>query len=154
MALAVWGMGYGLYYAVFVEHQTLDRIGSSLATSFAGAAEGKAQAAWASLDAYSAASFVYVRQVDVHSHWIGLAMLLILLGVVFDRVSFSESTRFVLAVFLLIGSAAFPLGVALQTFDRGTAPLVVAAAASTLVIASLIGVALGLMRNAGDRDDG
>ncbi len=27
IALAVWGMGYGLWYAVFAEHQALDSIG-------------------------------------------------------------------------------------------------------------------------------
>src|SRR6185369_1714524 len=40
VALAVWGMGFGLYYALLVEHQALDKIGGSLATSFADAASG------------------------------------------------------------------------------------------------------------------
>ena len=39
LLLAVWGMTYGLYYAVFVEHQTLDTIGGSLTNAFVHAAE-------------------------------------------------------------------------------------------------------------------
>jgi hypothetical protein len=34
IALALWGMSYGLWYAVFAEHQALDGIGISLATGF------------------------------------------------------------------------------------------------------------------------
>jgi hypothetical protein len=40
LTLAVFGMLYGLYYALFVEHQTLDRMGSSLAAAVVHAAEG------------------------------------------------------------------------------------------------------------------
>ncbi len=39
IALAVWGMGYGLWYAVFAEHQALEEIGASLSTAFSGAAQ-------------------------------------------------------------------------------------------------------------------
>ena len=38
MALAAFGMLYGLQYALFVEHQTLDHMGGSLAQSFSAAA--------------------------------------------------------------------------------------------------------------------
>ena len=37
LSLAAFGMLYGLHYAVFVEHQTLDRMGASLAQAFASA---------------------------------------------------------------------------------------------------------------------
>ncbi len=36
--IAAFGMLFGLHYAVFVEHQTLDRMGGSLATAFVQAA--------------------------------------------------------------------------------------------------------------------
>jgi hypothetical protein len=29
VVLAIWGMSFGLYYALFVEHQALDEIGAS-----------------------------------------------------------------------------------------------------------------------------
>ncbi len=146
LALALWGMAYGLYYAVFVEHQTLDRIGGALATGFARAAERKMPEAQAALDAYAQAQFVYVRQVDVHSHWIGLALILFVLGIAFDRVGFNERQRFAWAMALLIGSVIFPLGVLLETVDRGPGPKAVAILGSALIIVSLAAIAWGFAR--------
>src|SRR5690349_8059949 len=89
VALAAFGMLYGVHYALFVEHQTLDRMGGSLANGFVRAAERNIPAAQAAVSDFGATKYDYVRQVDVHSHWIGLAMLMMVLGVVFDRVEFS-----------------------------------------------------------------
>src|SRR5712664_2686651 len=119
IALAVWGMGYGLWYAVFAEHQALDNIGASLAGSFAAAADRNPAAMEASLQEYREGKYIYDRQVDVHGHWIGLAMLLIVLGIGFDRVNFSESVKPILALGLTLGSAIFPFGVLLQTMGHG-----------------------------------
>jgi hypothetical protein len=143
LALAVWGMSYGLWYALFDEHQTLDQIGASLATGFARAAERKMPEAHAALDAYAAAKFEYVREVDVHSHWGGLAMLLIVLGVVFDRVAFDERKRLYLAGTLIVGSAIFPLGVIWQTINAGIVPQMIAVIGSGLVTVALGAVAIG-----------
>ncbi len=151
LGLALWGMGYGLWYALFVEHQTLDHIGSSLATGFSQAAERKMVEAHAALDAYARTQFAYVRQVDVHSHWIGLAMLLLVLGLVFDQVGFGERMRYWLAAGLAAGSAIFPLGVILQTMNRSFLPQMLAIVGSGLVIAALGGVALGFARGAGSK---
>ncbi|MBV9086234.1 MAG: hypothetical protein JOY79_02005, partial [Acidobacteriaceae bacterium] len=103
-ALALWGMCWGLCYAVFVEHQTLDSMGSHITAAFVHGAERNLPQSRAALAGYSSTQFDYVRQVDVHSHWIGLAMVLILLGVVFDRVSFGEDFQVSLALMLAIGS--------------------------------------------------
>jgi hypothetical protein len=146
LALIIWGMGYGLYYAVFDEHQTLEQIGGSLAMGFAHAAEGDMTAAHASLESYAAAKFEYAREVDVHSHWTALAMLLLLFGVIFDRVGYNESIRFYLAVMLVAGSVVFPLGVILQVFNKGMFPQGIAIAGAGLLIAALGGVALGVLR--------
>jgi hypothetical protein len=97
--------------------------------------------------AYSALKYGYVRQVDVHSHWIGLAMLMIVLGVVFDRVIFGERTRLWIAAALLGGSVMFPLGVILQTASHGgMLASALAVAGSALVIVGLGAAALGVMR--------
>jgi hypothetical protein len=45
IALALWGMGYGLWYAAFAEHQALNGIGSSLAAAFDASASRNAVAA-------------------------------------------------------------------------------------------------------------
>jgi hypothetical protein len=145
IALAVWGMGYGLWYAVFAEHQALDNIGASLAGSFAAAADRDRGTMEASLDRYREAKYVYDRQVDVHGHWIGLAMLLIVLGIGFDRVKFSERFKFLLALGLLLGAVIFPLGVLLQTMSHGPLPRAIAIAGSAFVIAALLGSAAGVV---------
>ena len=120
-ALAALGMIYGLHYALFVEHQTLDQMGASLAQSFVQAAERRPIEASSSVDKYAATKYAYVRQVDIHSHWIGLAMLLIVLGGTFDFVALGERTRTLIAMALVAGSFLFPLGVILQTVSRTTA---------------------------------
>ena len=146
LALIILGMSYGLYFAVFVEHQTLDGIGGSLATSFIRAAERKSSESQTALDAYAETKFVYTRQVDLHSHWIGLGMLLMVLGAVFERVAFADRFRFFIALALLAGAATFPFGVLLETFDSGPIPRAVAIVGSGLIIASLGAVVLGFAR--------
>lgn len=147
MALVALGMLYGLYYAVFVEHQTLDQMGGSLAHAFASAAVQNSSQSQAALEAYARTKYDYVRQVDAHSHWIGLGMLLILLGVVFGRVNFSEAIRRVIAISLLAGSAVFPLAVLLQTYHHGALILkMLAVVGPGLVIFGLTGTACGFAR--------
>jgi len=145
IALAVWGMSYGLWYAVFAEHQALDTIGSSLAGSFAAAADRNPAVMESSLEQYREAKYVYDRQVDVHGHWIGLAMLLIVLGIGFDRVSFPERLRLFLAMGLLVGAVVFPLGVLLETISHGPLPRAIAITGSAFVVASLLGSAAGVV---------
>lgn len=146
LALAVWGMCYGLWYALFAEHQALDTIGASLAQGFASAANHDAAASQAALARYRHAKYVYDRQVDIHSHWIGLAMVVLLVGLAFERVAFGERARSLLALGLLLGAVVFPLGVYLQTLRSGAAPRVIAILGSAMVIASLAGIARGFLK--------
>lgn len=146
LLLALWGMSYGLYYALFEEHQTLERMGERLAAGFVHAAERESPKARAALDEFARTKYEYVREVDVHSHWTGLAMLLVLLGVIFDSVGFEEHWRLRLAVLLVAGSALFPLGVILQTVDRGFGPKALAVAGSGALIVALGAVAAGFAR--------
>lgn len=146
LGLAVLGMTYGLWYAVFIEHQTLDAVGGSLTNAFIAGAKGDAGSAARSINDYGTAAYAYVRQVDAHSHWIGLAMLLLMLGVVFDRVAFGDRARLWLAIMLVAGSALFPGGVLLQTVLLGPLPQVVAIVGSVLVIGGLGGIAVGFAR--------
>lgn len=145
IALAIWGMTYGLWYAAFAEHQALENIGASLAGGFAAAADRNPAVMEASLEEYREAKYVYDRQVDVHGHWVGLAMLLVVIGIGFDRVNFSERFKMFLALVLLVGAAVFPLGVLLQTVSHGSLPRAIAVAGSGFVIAGLLGCAAGVV---------
>ena len=152
--LAAFGMLYGLHYAVFVEHQTLDRMGSSLATTFVQAANRDMTQAHAALDTYRIVKYDYVREVDAHSHWIGLSMILIVFGAIYDRVGFSITVRTTLAWSLLLGSMIFPLGVILQISHRGgPVPSAIAIIGSGLVIIGMAGTALGFAMNRSNSEE-
>jgi hypothetical protein len=147
ISLAAFGMLYGLHYAIFVEHQTLDHMGGSLATAFVQAAQGNVLEVDRALDAYASIKYDYVRQVDVHSHWIGLAMLMIVLGVILDSSVLDERLQTWLAVGLLAGSFIFPLGVILQTVGHGAVLASgLAILGSGLVTISLAVLAWGFIR--------
>lgn len=148
ISLAALGMLYGLHYAIFVEHQTLDRMGGSLTQAFLSAAQRNTVDAHGAIDAYTSIKYDYVRQVDVHSHWIGLAMLLIVLGVVLDHVAFGPRARMWIAVALVAGSAVFPLGVILQTVTHGGAlAFALAILGSAIVTIALGAVVWGFARS-------
>ena len=147
IALAAFGMLYGLHYALFVEHQTLDRMGASLSEAFVRAAQRQMPQAHDAIDTYASTKYDYVRQVDVHSHWTGLAMLMIVLGVAFDGVGFSERVRAWIAGSLLAGSVLFPLGVILQTSSHGSVlGSALAIVGSGLVTLALAAAAWGFTR--------
>jgi hypothetical protein len=147
LVLAALGMVYGLHYAVFVEHQTLDRMGGSLAQAFVHAANRNTAGAHSAVDAYASTKYDYVRQVDLHSHWIGLGMLLIVLGAAFDGVSFGERSRTWIATALVAGSFVFPLGVILQTVSHGASYTSgLAILGSAIVTMALAAVAWGFAR--------
>jgi len=147
LALAAFGMLYGLHYALFVEHQTLDQLGGSLAQAFMHAADRHPVQSRAALKTYGETKYDYVRQVDAHSHWIGLAMLMIVLGVLFQRVNFREGIRQAIALSLLVGSCVFPLSVILQTYHHGAMALkALAVASSALVIVAIAATAWGFAR--------
>jgi dipeptide/tripeptide permease len=149
-ALAAFGMLYGLQYALFTEHQTLDQMGASLAQSFAAAAGHNLTESQAALARYGETKYDYARQVDAHSHWIGLATLMILLGVIFNRVNLIERVRLLIACSLLAGGVLFPLAVLLQTFQHGALAFkALAVIGPALVIAALMAASWGFARASG-----
>jgi hypothetical protein len=146
IALALWGMAYGLWYAVFAEHQALDGMGASLSSAFVHSAQRHPESARAALSRYRETKYVYDRQVDVHSHWIGLAMILIVLGIALDRVTFPHSVKLTLSLVAFLGAVFFPLGVLLQTIDHSRTPRVIAVISSALLIIALVGFAFSFAR--------
>ena len=146
IGLALVGMIYGGWYAVFAEHQELDGIAGALTASLTAAAERHGAVAQSALERYRERKYEYDRHVDVHGHWIGLAMLLMVLGIGLDRMSFSEPVKTLLAAALVLGSFLFPAGVLLETLNHGSVPRALAIAGSALVVVSLAGMMLGFVR--------
>jgi hypothetical protein len=149
LVLAALGMLYGLYYALFIEHQTLDQMGTSLTQGFVYAADRRSAEAHEAIERYGATKYDYVRQVDLHSHWIGLAMLMIVLGAAFDWVALSEPMQRLVAFTFTAGAFIFPLGVILQTVTHGSiVSKALAIAGSGMVTIALGAVAWGFSRRA------
>lgn len=151
LALIALTMFYGVYYAVFDEHQTLTAMGTYMANGFVEAAAGNLSAAFEAFDDYAAVGLEYRNEVHAHGHWGMLALVLIVLGLVFDRLAFSESRRTLLARLLASSAALFPLGVLLQNTSAVLAGNVLGAAGSIGMVVGLLAAAWGLLRRSDKR---
>jgi len=151
LVLAILGMAYGFWYAVADEHPTLERMGVSLASAFAEVANGDMEQASESLDAYGATRFEYIREVHTHGHVVALSTLLVLLGLFFNQLGFSERIRTYLASLLVFGTAALPLGSFLEIVLAGPLPNAVAVLGTIAIIGGMFATAIGFLLSAGDR---
>jgi len=145
LALIIVGMAYGFWYALVDEHPDLERMGGSLATAFAEVATGETGQAHESLNAYGQARFEYLRAVHGHSHLAALSTLLLVLGLFFNELVFSERVRLYLASILVFGTVALPLGSFLEIFLSGPVPAMLALLGALCVITGLAATAVGLL---------
>lgn len=147
LLLSILGMCYGLYYALFDEHQTLNDMGISLATGFAKAAEQDISKAQTAIDTFASIQSEYKREVHAHSHWISLGMLLIVLGMAFNQLAYEEKLRFIIATGLVVGASLFPLGVLLQTIDDSLLTKGLSIVGTIAMLASFFMVTLGFIKS-------
>jgi hypothetical protein len=148
LALAILGMAYGLWYAAVDEHPTLERMGVSLASAFAEVAKGEMDPAREFLKTYGETRFEYIREVHTHGHLVALSTLLLVLGLFFNQLAFSERIRLYLASILVFGTAALPLGSLLEILLTGALPKAVALLGAVSVIGGLAAVTAGLALSA------
>jgi hypothetical protein len=139
-------MVFGVAYAIFDEHQTLVGMGVQMATGFAEAAKGDMGAAFSALDSYGAISAEYRNEVHSHGHWGMLSLILIVLGLVFDRLSLGEGKTLALAWLLALSATLFPLGVLLQIGPAAALGKVLSVPASMGMILGLLIAAWALAR--------
>ena len=145
LALTILGMAYGFWYALADEHPTLERMGVSLASSFAEVANGEMEQARESLNTYGETRFEYIREVHVHGHLVALSTLLIVLGLFFNQLAFPERIRLYLASLLVLGTVALPLGSVVEMFTSGLLPKAVSLLGAVAVIGGLSVVAAGFL---------
>ncbi len=145
LALAILGMAYGFWYAVADEHPTLERMGFSLASAFAEVAKGDMDQGREYIETYGETRFEYIREVHIHGHLAALSTLLLILGLFFNQLAFSERIRLYLASLLVFGTAALPLGSVLEILISGAVPTAVALLGAISLIGGLSAVAAGLM---------
>ena len=148
LALTILGMAYGFWYALADEHPTLERMGVSLASSFAEVANGEMEQARESLNIYGETRFEYIREVHVHGHLVALSTLLIVLGLFFNQLAFPERIRLYLASLLVLGTVALPLGSVVEMFTSGLLPKAVSLLGAVAVIGGLSVVAAGFLLSA------
>ncbi len=132
-------MAYGVLYAIFDEHQTLVGMGMLMAGSFVEAAQGNMDAAFASLEAMGALSQEYRYEVHSHGHWGMLSLVLIVVGLVFNRLGLSERNGQWLAWLLAASAFLFPFGVLLHIWQPTTA------VGAVLTVPGSAGMILGLL---------
>jgi hypothetical protein len=146
LGLIAFTMAFGTWYAIFDEHQTLVGMGTLLATGFVEAAGGDMEAAFRALDDYAALSREYRLEVHSHGHWGMLALVLLVLGLSFDQVAYSEPRRRALAWLLVAGSVLFPLGVLMQIGPAAGIGQALSVLGSVAVLLGLLVAAWGLAR--------
>ncbi len=146
IALIACTMVFGVGYALFDEHQTLVGMGTHLATGFMEASGGNMEAAYAALDSYGSLSQEYRNEVHSHGHWGMLSLILIVLGLVFRRLSLSEGQGVLLAWVLALSAALFPLGVLLQIGPAAGLGKVFSMLGSSGMILGLLLAVYGLLR--------
>jgi hypothetical protein len=146
LGLLALTMFYGVGYAVFDEHQTLEGMGVLMATGFVEAAGGNMPAAFESLDAYGALSQEYRNEVHSHGHWGMLSLILIVLGLAFARIGFNERQRKMLAWVLALSAALFPLGVLLQIGPAAGLGKAFSMLGSSGMILGLLAAVYGLLK--------
>ena len=146
IALIACTMAFGVGYAVFDEHQTLVGMGMHMATGFMEASGGNMESAYAALDAYGALSQEYRNEVHSHGHWGMLSLILIVLGLVFDRLDFSRQQTLLLAWLLAASTALFPLGVLLQIGPAAGIGKLLAVAGSMGMVFGLLITVYGLLK--------
>lgn len=138
LALLAATIFFGLWYAIFDEHQTLVGIVESLTSAFVEAASGNPQQAHGAIDQYASTAAEYRLEVHFHGHFGFLGLVMVLLGLVVHTLGFSEANRKRLAVILGGSSFLFPMGVLLQI-----GPL--AAAGHVLAVIGTLGLVLGML---------
>lgn len=139
-------MLYGVGYAVFDEHQTLEQMGVSMANGFAQAAAGDMAAARNALDTYGTLSQEYRNEVHAHGHWGMLSLILIVLGLVIQRMAFGARGRQVLAWLLAFSAALFPLGVLLHNGPAAGAGSILSVIGSAGMVTGLLASVYGLLK--------
>ncbi|MEH6581875.1 MAG: hypothetical protein V7754_08070 [Halioglobus sp.] len=140
-------MAFGVGYALFDEHQTLVGMGMHMATGFMEASNGNMEAAYSALDSYGALTQEYRNEVHSHGHWGMLSLILIVLGLVFDRLGLEQRKGVLLASLLAASTALFPLGVLLQIGPAASLGKILSMAGSIGMILGLLATVYGLFRS-------
>jgi hypothetical protein len=105
------------------------------------------EASFDAIDSYAAVSAEYRMEVHSHGHWGMLSLVLIVLGLSFDKLAFSERQGLALAWLLALSAALFPLGVLLQIGPAAEFGKILSMPASTGMVVGMLATAWGLIKH-------
>ncbi len=146
LLLVLIGLIFGVYYAIFDEHQTLVAMGMAFAQSFFEAAGGNEAGVSENIETFRANAFEYVREVSFHAHIIELGTLALIIPLFAHRIGWNDSRKLLIARLFIIGSLVFTLGVLSQTLAFSGVTQAMAVIGSGLVIACVGVLVLGLFK--------
>lgn len=146
LALVVASSLGGLVHAWGVEHETLLALREQYRAAFEAAAARDMTQALAALGEAQETNYRYVRVIDAHTHFIKLAVVLVLAGLLVGHSGFGAAGQRLLGTLLLGGAVVFPLSVYLQTQVPGLAFKAGAAAGALAVIAAMTMLVWALWR--------
>ncbi|MBE9539608.1 MAG: hypothetical protein IMF06_11030, partial [Proteobacteria bacterium] len=98
-------------------------------------------------DSYGALTREYRYEVHSHGHWGMLALILIVLGLSFDRLALAEKHCVLLACLLAASAALFPLGVLLQIGPAAGFGKVLSVVGSIGMVLGLLAAVYGLLKS-------
>lgn len=146
LSLIAMTMFFGVYYAVFDEHQTLVGMGVAMMNGFVEAAAGDRVAAYAALQQYGEIAAEYKREIHFHGHWGFLSLILILYGLVVHKLGYGRRVRVGLASGLATSAAVFPLGVLLQIGPLASLGKVLAVLGTIGLVLAMFVIVIGVLR--------
>jgi hypothetical protein len=146
LVLVLAGLIFGVYYAIFDEHQTLVAMGTAFAQSFFEAAGGNETGVAENIETFRANSYEYMREVSVHAHIIELGTLALIVPLFSHRIGWSDGRKLLIARLFIAGSLVFCLGVFSQIFVLSVLTEALAVIGSGLVIVCVGVLVLGLFR--------
>lgn len=146
LLLVLIGLIFGVYYAIFDEHQTLVAMRMAFAQSFFEAAAGNQAGVSENIEVFRANSFEYIREVSFHAHVIELGTLALIIPLFAHRIGWDDGRKLLIARLFIVGSLAFTLGVLAQTLALSGVTQGLAVMGSGLVIACVGTLVVGLFK--------
>lgn len=150
LLVSILGLCFGLVYTYLVDHQTLLVLKEDYQGAYVAAARRDSQGMQETLRETRRANYQNVRAIDVHTHLIKMASVVILVGLIFPFIRWPEGARKALAISLFAGAVVFPLGVFAEIFSDSIVPQAVAAGGALLAIASFAIILLGILHGIKD----
>ena len=146
LLLVLIGLIFGVYYAIFDEHQTLVAMGMAFAQSFLDAAGGNETGVAESIKVFRANSYEYIREVSFHAHIIELGTLALIIPLFAHRIGWDDDRKLLIARLFIVGSLVFALGVLAHTLALTPVTQGMAVLGSGLVIVCVGILVVGLSK--------